>query len=114
MPRQPDIVASAPRGGRECASRKVAFTLCGGRGRPRRAAFADLRWGTIKPGVLTASLIVSALFTGRSWAGSLNIVGRFASQAFLAIQSWTSRQAYPRAPPIQVAIPTCNLVGCAH
>lgn len=35
----------------------------------------------------------------RSWAGSLNIVVRLASQVVRSIQSWTLRQASPRAPP---------------
>ena len=39
----------------------------------------------------------------RSLAGSTNVVGHLASQVVLAIQSWTLRQAHPRAPPIPVA-----------
>jgi len=42
--------------------------------------------------------------TYRSLVGSPNVVGRLASQTFLAIQSWTLRQAHPRAPPIDVAL----------
>ncbi len=39
----------------------------------------------------------------RSLVGPCNVVGWLQSQVVLAIQSWTLRQAYPRAPPIQVA-----------
>ncbi len=39
----------------------------------------------------------------RSLAGSPNVVGHLASQIILATQSWTLRQAHPRAPPIPVA-----------
>ncbi len=38
----------------------------------------------------------------RSLAGSPNVVGHLPSQVVLAIQSWTLRQAHPRAPPIRV------------
>ena len=40
----------------------------------------------------------------RSWAGSPNVVGHFAPQLVLALQSWTLRQAHPRAPPRYVPI----------
>ncbi len=46
--------------------------------------------------------------------GSPNVGGWLPSQVGPAIQSWTLRQAYPRAPPIQVAIPSWNLVGSAY
>ena len=39
----------------------------------------------------------------RSLAGSPNTVGRLPSHVVLATKSWTLRQSYPRAPPIQVA-----------
>ncbi len=39
----------------------------------------------------------------RSSAGSPNAGACRPSQLFRAIQSWTLRQAYPRAPPIPVA-----------
>ena len=36
------------------------------------------------------------------------------SQVVLAIQSWVLRQAYPRAPPIRIAVPSSNLGGSAR
>lgn len=39
----------------------------------------------------------------KSPVGSPTVVGRLPSRVYFAIQSWTLRQAYPRAPPIQVA-----------
>ena len=42
----------------------------------------------------------------RSLAGSPNAVARPPSQVFLVIQSWLLRQAQPRAPPIQVVVPS--------
>ena len=36
----------------------------------------------------------------RSVAGPLNVVGWLPSRTFLTIQTWTLRQADPRAPPI--------------
>ncbi len=42
----------------------------------------------------------------RSLAGSPIVVGRHPSQVVMAIQSWTLRQAHPRAPPIPVAVPS--------
>ncbi len=50
----------------------------------------------------------------RSLAGSPNTVGWVSSQVVSAIQSWSLRQAHPRAPPIQVANPSWNPVGNAH
>ncbi len=40
----------------------------------------------------------------RSLAGSPNVGARPPSQVVLAIQSWTLRPAYPRAPPIPVTV----------
>ena len=41
-----------------------------------------------------------------SSAGSPNLVGWLPSQVVPAIQSWTFRQTYPRAPPIRSALPS--------
>ncbi len=49
-----------------------------------------------------------------SLATSPNAVGRLASQVVLAIQSWTLRQAYPRAPPIPVAAVSQFMAPDAH
>ena len=50
----------------------------------------------------------------RSLGGSPNAGARALAQVVLPIQSWTLRQAQPRAPPIQVVVPAWNLVGSAH
>ena len=39
----------------------------------------------------------------RSLAGSLNVMGRLAGQVVQRIQSWTLRQAHPRAPPVEAS-----------
>jgi hypothetical protein len=44
----------------------------------------------------------------RSLSGSLNAGAWAPSQVVLSIQAWTLRQAYPRAPPILVAVPNWN------
>ena len=45
----------------------------------------------------------------RSLPGSPNAAARSPSDVALAIQSWSLRQAHPRAPPIQVAA-VCQMV----
>ncbi len=50
----------------------------------------------------------------RCLAGSPNAGAWRPSQGVLAIQSWTLRQAHPRAPPIPVAAPNWNRVGSAR
>ncbi len=50
----------------------------------------------------------------KSPVGSPTVVRRLMSQLCLAIQSWTLRQAYPRAPPDSVATVSCFAVGVAH
>ncbi|MHC4697953.1 MAG: hypothetical protein ACYTFA_14565 [Planctomycetota bacterium] len=42
----------------------------------------------------------------RSLEGARNAVGRVLSQVVVTIESWTLRQAYPRAPPIPPTMPS--------
>ena len=45
----------------------------------------------------------------RSLARQLNALGHLQSEVLVVIPSWAFRQAYPRAPPIEVAAPIRNL-----
>ena len=55
-----------------------------------------------------------ALRDCRSGAASPNAGLWLPTQAVLTIQSWTLRQAHPRAPPIPVVAPSWTLVVQAH